>query len=364
MASVGDQAEERGRDPGPALSLSHTRNVYLCGIFLILLCAALKFSSEIAVPIVAAVLLAFVFLPLQRLLLKLRVPNYASAFVIILMLMGGASWLGSALAGPLASWTAQIPETFPDLKDKLRFLTRPVEKTKALVSQAEDITATGPHVTPVAIQGNRLFDKVVNGTSAAVGEVLTTLLILFFLLGSGEVFMRRLTETLPSYHDKRQLIAILHEIESDVSRYLVTVSFMNILVGAAAGLIMLYFGLDDPVPWALVAFIFNYLTIIGPFMIFLAFLFMGLLKIGVVWAGFVPAALFLGVHILEADLVTPRLLARRFTINPLVVILWLLFWYWMWGFAGAFLSVPMIVVAKIICSRVERFKAFGHIVEG
>jgi predicted PurR-regulated permease PerM len=136
---------------------------------------------------------------------------------------------------------------------------------------------------------------------------------------------------------------------------------MNLAVGVATGTVMALCGVGDPVLWGTVAFLLNYIPILGPMIGVVVFLLAGLLSIDSLWAAFLPAGLYLLIHLVEGETVTPMLLARRFTINP--VFRWS-FWYWMWGVPGAVLSTPMLAISKIICDRVRPLMAFGHFMEG
>jgi predicted PurR-regulated permease PerM len=112
------------------------------------------------------------------------------------------------------------------------------------------------------------------------------------------------------------------------------------------------------------AFLLNYIPILGPMIGVVLFLLAGLLSIDALWLALLPAVLYLTIHIIEGETVTPMLLARRFTINPVLVILALVFWYWMWGVPGAILATPMLAITKIICDRIGPLTAFGHFMEG
>jgi len=116
--------------------------------------------------------------------------------------------------------------------------------------------------------------------------------------------------------------------------------------------------------WGAMAFLLNYVPILGPVIGVVIFLFVGLISIDSLWLAFLPAGLYLGIHMIEGETVTPMLLARRFTINPVLVIISLVFWYWMWGVPGAILSTPMLAITKIICDRIKTLTAFGHFIEG
>jgi AI-2E family transporter len=188
--------------------------------------------------------------------------------------------------------------------------------------------------------------------------------VVFFLLVSGDIFLLRLVEILPRFSSKRQVVEISQQIESDISAYLVTITIMNAAVGIAMALAMWLTGVGDPILWGTVAFLLNYVPILGTALGVLIFLFAGLLTIDSLWQALLPAALYLGFHLIEGETVTPMLLARRFTLNPVLVIISLVFWFWMWGIPGAILSVPMLAISKIICDRVRPLAAFGHFLEG
>jgi predicted PurR-regulated permease PerM len=139
---------------------------------------------------------------------------------------------------------------------------------------------------------------------------------------------------------------------------------MNVAVGLATAAVMWLTGVGDPVLWGTVAFLLNFVQIVGPFVGVLVFIMAGALASDSLWAALAPAGLYFLIHLIEGEVLTPMLLARRFTLNPVLVIVSLVFWFWMWGVPGAILSVPMLAVTKIVCDRVRPLAAFGHFLEG
>jgi predicted PurR-regulated permease PerM len=180
---------------------------------------------------------------------------------------------------------------------------------------------------------------------------------------SGDIFLHRLVEILPRFSRKRQVVDISRQIEHDISAYLVTITIMNAAVGVVMALGVWLTGVGDPILWGTVAFLLNYVPILGTALGVLIFLLAGLLTIDTLWQALLPAGLYLGLHLIEGETLTPMLLARRVTLNP-VVVMSLVFWFWMWGIPGAILSVPMLATAKIICDRIRPLAAFGHFLEG
>jgi predicted PurR-regulated permease PerM len=186
------------------------------------------------------------------------------------------------------------------------------------------------------------------------------MVLLFFLLVSGDLFLRRFVEILPTLSNKKQVVEITREIERNISGYLATVSLMNLAVGVATGLATYLLGLSDPILWGTLAFLLNFVPILGP-LCGIAILFLaGLLTFGTIWHSLLPAGFYLAIHIVEGEVLTPMLLARRFVLNPVLVVVALVFWYWMWGVPGALVAVPLLATVKIICDRVRPLAAFGH----
>ena len=251
------------------------------------------------------------------------------------------------------------------MQERLSLLNQPIAALQKFAEQAQGLTQGGElKAVPVAVQGSGLSDRLLSGTRSFASGLLETVLVLFFLLVSGDTFLRRLVEILPRFKNKRQAVDISQQIESDVSVYLITITIMNVAVGVATGAVMAFCGVGDPILWGTVAFLLNYIPILGPMIGVVVFLLAGLLSIDLLWLAFLPAGLYLLIHLVEGETVTPMLLARRFTINPVLVILSLVFWYWMWGVPGAVLSTPMLAITKIICDRIRPLMAVGHFMEG
>lgn len=338
------------------------KTVFLGGIFVLMLLTLMNIASEIIIPIVLAFVLKLVLQPVMRPLTRLM-PRSIAAFILVTVLVLSLIGMGTLLSGPVALWGQKLPDSVPLLQEKLNFLKKPVENTQKILVQADDLSS-GTKVMPVAVQGTRFSDKVFNGTQAVLSGFFTTIVVLFFLLVAGDTFLRRLVEVLPRFRDKRQAVDISQAIEQDISAYLLTITIMNALVGVATGLVMFWYGIDAPLLWGTLAFFLNYVPIVGPLVCAGVLAVVGLLSDTDLLHAMLPAASYMIIHLIEGSLITPLVLAKRFTLNPVLVILSLVFWYWMWGFAGAILAVPMLAIVKIICGRIQSLAAFGHFLEG
>ena len=339
--------------------------VFLGGLFPLAVLAGCYVAAEIALPIVLAFVLSLVLQPAMRQLERLYLPRAIAALLIIVLLFGTLAGLRAALSGPAASWAQKLPSGIPKLQERLSFVSRPLTAFEKFADQAQGLTqGDQPKALAVAVQGSGLSDRLLTGTRWLASGFLETVLVLFFLLVSGDTFLRRLVEVLPRFKNKRQAVEIFQQIERDVAAYLFTITIMNLVVGVATGAVMAFCGVGDPLLWGTVAFLLNYIPILGPMIGVVVFLLVGLLSIQTLWLAFLPAGLYLAIHLAEGETVTPMLLARRFTINPVLVILALVFWYWMWGVPGAILATPMLAITKIICDRIRPLTVFGHFMEG
>ena len=336
------------------------KTVYLGGLFLMAGLSVLYVASEIVLPLVLAIVLKLLLQPLVRLLERCRIPRAAGAILSVLLVLAAFGGSFSLLAGPATAWAGKLPEAIPKLRDSLSFLHQPIDAAQHMMQQlGADTAAATPSVKPSTLVG-----AVLSGSASATSGLFTTLLILFYLLVSGETFLRRLVEILPRFGAKRSAVELAADIEKNVSLYLLTVSCINAFVGLATGGVMWLCGVENPVLWGAVAFMLNFVPILGPMAGIVVFLMASILSLGVSWWAVLPVGLYLGIHIVEGEIFTPMLLARRFTINPVAVILALIFWYWMWGVAGAVLAVPLLAVTKIICDDLRPLRALGHLLEG
>jgi predicted PurR-regulated permease PerM len=351
-------------DPEEMPLPSDPKVIFLGGLFVLALLAAAYVASEIVLPLVFAIILNLLLQPALRILERLHVPRILAALVLILALFGLIVGLGTAISGPAGTWAAKLPEGIPRLQERLSFMREPIDTMQRFLQQVENFGGTGSPNAATSARGPTLLTKLFTGTRNFASGFFTTVLFLFFLLVSGDIFLHRLVEILPRFGNKRQVVEISQQIENDISAYLITITIMNAAVGIATALAMWLTGVGDPILWGTVAFLLNYVPILGTALGVLIFLLAGLLTIDTTWLALLPAGLYIGFHLIEGETVTPMLLARRFTLNPVLVIISLVFWFWMWGIPGAILSVPMLAITKIICDRVRPLAAFGHFLEG
>lgn len=332
----------------------------LVGIFGLLLFYALYLTGEIVVPIIIAFLLKMVLQPAMEMLVDIHLPRFLAALLIVVVLLGAISALGFVLSAPAATWVSKAPESLARLEKRLSGLSEMARNFQKATHDVEKISEDSTAPAAVAVKGPPLSTFLFSGTRALTAGLLTIVVLLFFLLVSGNSFLRRIVEILPTLENKKQAVDITYEIQRTVSTYLGTVTVMNGAVGILTGIAAYFCGLNDPILWGCLAFLLNYIPIVGPLVGVAILALAGLLSFDSIWAALLPAGIYLMIHLAEGEAITPMLLARQLTLNPVVVIIALVFWYWMWGVAGALLAVPMLATFKIVCDRIEPLMAIGH----
>jgi predicted PurR-regulated permease PerM len=356
--------EAPAEEPPFSLTQADVTLILIGGLFLLASLAALAIAKSIVMPVLFAFMLRLLLNPALRFLEGMRVPRVIGSLLLLLTVAAVLAGLLMLLGGPAVAWISKVPEDLPRLQERLAFLREPMEAMTRFLHTAQGLAKLDSSVIAIPSQEGTLPEQLFHLTWSLLAGIFTTGLLLFFLLVAGDTFLRRLVEVLPSFKEKRQVVEISQQVEADISTYLFTITIMNGLVGLATALVMWACGVGDPVLWGAVAFVLNYVPILGPLLGVGLFTLVGLLTIESSWWAFLPAALYLLIHMLEGEGITPMLLARRFTLNPVLVIVALIFWYWIWGVLGAVLAVPLLAIAKIICDRVRPLNALGHFLAG
>ena len=332
------------------------------------------FAAQIILPIVLAIALALLLqVPFRFLNKKLHIPRFLAALLLTLSLFGIVGAIATAISVPAAGWLAKAPESLPALQKKLAPLSRPIrafqkgyERIHDQMGMNQSQTSTAPNFQQHSGVGSfgGVGRSVLLSTRDLLSGMFTMMLTLFFLLMQGDTLMRRWLEVIPNAKNKDIASKIVVQIEQNISTYLAIITVMNILVGSANLVQCWLLGIPNPLLWGVLAFLFNYIPIIGPLFGIVIYFFVGVFTFSSIWQMFLPPLIYFLIHLIEGECVTPMLLAKRYTLNPLLVIVFLLFWDWLWGTVGAFLAVPLLMVLKIVCDHIDSLKSLGYVMEG
>jgi predicted PurR-regulated permease PerM len=339
------------------------RSIALTGLFLLASFYTLYFGRSFFLPIVLALLLDFLLRPIVRGLKKIHIPEALGAALVIFSLLGVLVFGLVELATPAYNWIGQAPQSLRRIEGKIRDLKRPVATMSKATEQVEKITqvGAGPGAAPkVQMTTESLGAKVLGQATDLASAAVVMFILLYFLLASGDLFLRKLIKVLPSLADKRRAVDIARQIETEISAYLGTITLINCVLGLAVWGLMSLIGVPTPLLWGVIAAFANFIPYLGAMTMIVLLAMVGLLTFPDLPHALLPPGAFLGLNLLEAYLLTPLILGRRLTLNPVVIFLGLTFWGWIWGIAGAILAVPIMVVLKILCEHSEPLAPIGE----
>ena len=317
------------------------------GIFLIMFGAFLDLARPLLLPVVSAAVVGVMLGPIARLAARTRMPAWLFATLTVLLLMGLLQAVTIMVSAPLIEWAGRLPEFAGTIKEKLAAFERGFAALRALQDALSRSGATAGATIDIA----SYIQPALAVLTPAIGEMLLFFATLFFVLLDRDDLRRGLILMFKDQDDRLRVIRILNDIERNLARYIGTVTVINFAVGliAAAGAWLL--GFSNPALIGAAAFVANYIPYVGP-----AFMMVVLFVVGVVsfsslaYAGLAPL-LYLGLTTIEGHFVTPNIVGRRLTLNPLAVFLSLAFWTWLWGPVGAFLSVPLLIFGLVIANH-------------
>jgi predicted PurR-regulated permease PerM len=331
------------------------RSVALSGIFLLLVFYTLKLASGFFIPVVLAFLLNFILGPIVRAFSRLRVPEPLAAGVVLLLFLSSVTYGIYSLAVPVSGWAAKLPASLRQVESKLRDLKRSVEGVTKATEQVDRLTKLGsdPTTQKVEVKKPGIGEVVLSQTQEFLIGAVVMLALLYFLMASGDLFLRKLVNVLPRFEDKKRAVEISRQIEHDVSRYLLTATLINAGFGTVLGSAVFFIGMPNPVLWGVMAAILNFIPYIGAIVGMGILTLVAFLTFDSLAAVMIAPGIYFALNILEEYLVLPVVMSHRLTLNPVVVFVWLIFWGWLWGIPGALLAVPLLAIFKIVCQSIE-----------
>jgi predicted PurR-regulated permease PerM len=336
------------------------KSVALGGLFFLAAFYTLYFARGFFLPLILALLFNFLLSPLVRGMKKLHIPEALGAAVVVLSLLGLLGVGLYELAGPAYSWIQQAPVNMRKIESRVRALKKPVQTVNNATQQVAKMAQVGNNPPPVAAAAPSLGERLASGAFQFAADAVTMFILLYFLLAAGDLFLRKLIKVLPSLDDKKRAVEIARQIETEISTYLSTVTFINVVLGLAVWGVMALIGVPNPLLWGVMATVTNYIPYLGAMTMYVVLTGLGFLTFNDLPHALLPPGAFLVCNVLEAYLLTPMILGKRLTLNPVVIFLALSFFGWMWGITGAVMAVPIMVVFKIFCDHSEPLAPIGE----
>ncbi len=331
------------------------------GIFIYLSVFALGFAQLFLVPVVLAFLLSMVFSPIRRFFDRRGLSQGLSAIIIITTLLTGLFAIAAALALPVNGWINNAPQIEMRIEGRLNEITGPFselfEAKEKLDSMADPDSSK---VQQVETQDNNLSQRLASLVPTLMTQFLFTLVLLLFLLASGDMFYEKLVHVMPTLRDKKRAVRITHDIERKLSRYLFTITVINAGLGVAVAIAMWALGMPSPLVFGVIAFLFNFIPYLGALAGIIIATMVAIVSYD--WVGWAPivAGTYFFLTTLEGQFITPYFVGRSLRLNTVVVFLTISFWAWLWSVVGMIVAVPLLVAVKTLSEHIDGLEPLGH----
>ncbi len=384
----------QGHDGDPsALSPSSVRRRFDTALWVLVglaLLYAIQQAASLLVPVVAAMLLALLLNPPVLWLGRMRLPRALAAPMLMIALGVPFAVLGAQLVEPAQRWIERAPELTARVNEQLETLSEaldPGASTTTVVATAPEPTRFGrfldwfsvsesetdasaveestssPLMNRLVSGGMDVAMRVLSDAPVLVAQFLSTVILVLFFLIYGPALYATLVETQTDPERSEKLTRIAMDTQRQLSRYILTVSVINALLGATTAAALWLLDFPDPLLWGMMVAFLNYAPYVGPIIGVTIIAVAGIAEYGLALASLVPAVTYFTINALEAQLVTPQALGLHMRMNPLLIMLWLMLWGWLWGVVGVLVAVPLLVCLKLVLSQFPRYQAGLKLIE-
>jgi len=328
---------------------------------------ALALGREFFIPIALALCFQALLTPLVRGLGRLRIPAPAGAAIVVLgalaVLVVGA-W---ALSGPASEWVDQAPSNIATARRKLREIGRPLDRLTAAAEGATPVASNAPPPAPPPAQVapapavQSLFAQLLGRATTVVAGLLEVIVLVYLMLAAGNMLFRKMVKLLPAPDDLRTATDILNKTERIVANYLTITALINVGQGIAVGLAMWAIGMPDPFIWGVVTFVLEFIPYLGGVIIVGLLLIDGFSVFPTLGQVLVAPAIYLVISTIQNNVVSPYAYGNRLKLNPLAVMIFVLFWWFIWGIPGVFLAIPIAATLKVLGDQVPRMATLAEL---
>ena len=327
---------------------------------------ALRAGAEFFLPVTAALVIAVALVPLLEWLERRRVPSPLAALLCLGFFLTVANVAVASILVPATDWFALLPDRIGRVRATLSPLIEIYASVEQFIDETAAMIAREPGATPntIALEApNSLFGLIASTAPHALVQAAFAILVIFFFLSGWTRMRRRTIQSRSSFSSAMATARVIQEVVDATSAYLGTITLINLTLGLLVAGALWTVGMPTPLMWGGIVALLNYVPYLGPIVAALLLVLGGLMTFSDVWYAFVPAAIFIGMHLLEANLLTPTLVGRRLTINPLLILVALSYWGWVWGTTGALLAVPLLIILKTLLDAVGKPDIAGFLFE-
>jgi predicted PurR-regulated permease PerM len=360
MTMTEDSSRARRNAALPTMRWAGTS--YVAGIFILMLIYGLYVAREFVTPVILAFLLATTLSPIVRQMTRFSVPPVLSATLLIVAAVGVFGAVGYATSGQVSQLIDDAPEIGAKLQDRVRVVRRAIDQAVQATSQIDSVAENmaDAHTQRVVIAQPGILSRAAGNLLSAGTTLAITFVLSLFLLASGTLFYQKIIQAFTRLSDKKRALKVVYDVEFEISRYLFTITVINISVGVVVGCGLWLIGVPNPLVWGVSAAILNFLPYVGALISIVLVGIIAITSFDNLSYGLVAPAFVLVCHIIEGQFLTPLLLGRRLELNAVAVFISISFWSWLWGFVGALMAVPLLVVIKVICDNFDGLKPFAN----
>ena len=329
--------------------------------------AAAYFAGDVIIPVVFALLLALLLRPVMRRMRSLHFPDLLSAFILVGAVVVVFAFGVLTLADQAQQWLAHAPETVQKVRQMVPARVGPMQDlektTEAVQAIAKDENAQKPLQVEM-LKSQDVALTVLGVSTHFVGAAVIVFVLSYFILAFSDTLLRQALESRTRFNEKRSIVELLANVENGISRYLVTITLINIGLGFATAAAMWLLGIPNPILWGVMAATLNYVPHVGAFLCMVVLFFVGAVTHGSIAQGALAAGCFMALTSIESYFITPFALAKSLQLSPLAVILAILFFGWLWGIPGGLMAAPLLAVLKIVCDQFEPLHGLGAFLAG
>jgi predicted PurR-regulated permease PerM len=326
---------------------------------------ALRAGAEFFLPVTAALVIAIALVPMLEWLERRRVPSGLSAFLCVLLFIIVANIAVASILLPAAEWVRLLPERIGRVRDTLAPVIEIYSELERFINDiVDEFGANADAPRTVALETpNSLLDIIATSAPFAAIQMFFGVLVIFFFLAGWTRMRKRTITTRASFDGAMTTARAIQQIVDATSTYLGTITLVNVLMGLVVAFILWMLDMPTPLMWGGIVAVLNYIPYLGPIASVLLLALGGLMAFADPWYAFLPALAFAVIHLLEANLITPSIVGHRLTINPLLILVALSFWAWVWGTTGALLAVPLLIIMKTVLDAAGKPDIAGFLFE-
>lgn len=349
-------------------TLQHTTVVVqlsLSVLAVVAILTVLYIASPILVPITLAIFLNLLLSPIVIFLRRFRFPDAVSAALLVFGMLLTLVVAINSLAEPAQQWLQQAPTALRNLQAKMMPVTEPMEQIKDLSKKVDELTSItkGDEVQEVSFQQPTILDQMTENLPGVATSLAIVIFLSYFLLASGDRFLRKAAELGENFSQSRRIVAMIKSVQVDLSAYLLTISVINLGLGACVAVTMYLLEVPNALLWGTLAALLNFAPYIGAFIMAGVLALVGIMTFNTLADAFLLPLIYAGFSIIEGQLITPTLIGHRLSLNSSIVFASLIFWGWMWGIIGALIAVPILLTMKVLFDNTTSLQTLGKFME-